>query len=120
MRLDHVNIRTARLDEMRAWYVAVLGLEEGWRPAFGFPGAWLYAGDAPIVHLVGVETTDRGGPTLQLEHFALSGDDLTAFRARLKAAGIAAEERPVPGTDLLQLHIADPDGNHIHIDFRTG
>lgn len=119
MKLDHVNVRTGRLDEMRKWYVDVLGMTDGWRPPFAFPGAWLYAGDDPIVHLVGVESTpDADEDDIRLEHFALQGDDLEALRARIKAAGIECREARVPGTNLLQLNVYDPDGNHIHIDFR--
>jgi catechol 2,3-dioxygenase-like lactoylglutathione lyase family enzyme len=121
MKLDHVNVRTGRLDEMRKWYVDVLGMTDGWRPPFPFPGAWLYAGDDPIVHLVGVDSTpDAHEDDIRLEHFALRGDDLEALRTRIKSANLDCREVRVPGTDLLQLNIYDPDGNHIHIDFRTG
>ena len=51
LALDHVNIRTRRLSVLRAFYTDVLGLKDGPRPPFGHPGAWLYAGDHPIVHL---------------------------------------------------------------------
>jgi catechol 2,3-dioxygenase-like lactoylglutathione lyase family enzyme len=121
MKLDHVNIRTANLREMRDWYVRVLCLKEGWRPAFPFPGAWLYDGDDPIVHLVGVERAPGANAgDLRLEHFALQGDDLEAMRARLQAESVSSREARVPGTDLLQINIHDPDGNHIHVDFRVG
>ena len=39
--LDHVNIRTGNLAEMRRFYRDVLGLEDGERPSFRFDGAWL-------------------------------------------------------------------------------
>ena len=42
-RLDHVNLRTANLDVMVAWYGRILGMHPGPRPGFSFPGAWLYA-----------------------------------------------------------------------------
>ena len=120
-RLDHVNIRTADPERLAEWYGRVLGLERGWRPPFDFPGAWLYAGDHPVIHLVGVaETPGAAADAVRIEHFALSGDDLAGFRARLAEAGIEGRERPVPGTDILQFHLRDPDGNHLHIDFRTG
>ncbi|MEM9735671.1 MAG: VOC family protein [Pseudomonadota bacterium] len=120
MRLDHVNIRTARLDEMRRWYVDVLGLAEGWRPPFAFPGAWLYAGEDAVVHLIGVEAEPGADPSdLKLEHFALAGNDLEAFRARLAAHEVPVREVRVPGSDILQLNIHDPDGTHIHVDFRV-
>ncbi len=121
MKLDHVNIRTARLDAMRAWYVEALGLEDGWRPPFPFPGAWLYTGKDAVVHLVGVDA-QPGAPEagLRLEHFAMSNDgDIDAFRARLAKADVAVEDAHVPGTNIVQLNVRDPDGNHIHIDFRV-
>ncbi|MEM9371754.1 MAG: VOC family protein [Pseudomonadota bacterium] len=120
MKLDHVNIRTNRLDEMIRWYVDVMGLIEGWRPPFPFPGAWLYAGQDAIVHLIGVAAEPESDLSdLKLEHFAVKGDDLGATRARFLASGIRFEERAVPGTSLLQLNIWDPDGNHVHVDFDT-
>ncbi|MEM0924225.1 MAG: VOC family protein [Pseudomonadota bacterium] len=120
LRFDHVNLRTNRLAEMRDWYVDVLGLSEGWRPDFAFDGAWLYAGDLAIVHLIEVAAEPGADPSdLKLEHFALAGEDLAGFRTRLAAKGVSAQERRVPGTDILQLNINDPDGNHIHVDFRV-
>ena len=53
-RLDHVNVRTANLDAMIEWYGDMLGMKTGPRPDFSFPGAWLYAGDDPVIHLVGL------------------------------------------------------------------
>jgi catechol 2,3-dioxygenase-like lactoylglutathione lyase family enzyme len=121
MKLDHVNIRTASLEVMRNWYVRVLGMVDGWRPPFSFPGAWLYSGDTPIVHLVGVERAPGAKEAeLRLEHFALQGDDLQALRARLETEDVPYREARVPGTDLLQINVHDPDGNHIHIDFHSG
>ncbi|MEM7176955.1 MAG: VOC family protein [Pseudomonadota bacterium] len=118
LKFDHVNVRTANLNAMRTWYAEVLGLSQGWRPDFAFPGAWMYAGDEALVHLVGVEAEPGSDPgDLKLEHFAFRGDDLAGMRARLEAHGVAVKEFPVPGTRILQLNIHDPDGNHIHVDF---
>ena len=60
LALDHVNIRTARLAELRRFYVEGLGLTDGARPPFRFPGAWLYCGDQAAVHLVGVAAAPAG------------------------------------------------------------
>lgn len=120
MRFDHVNIRTANLDAMKAWYINVLGMADGWRPPFRFPGAWLYIGDQALVHLVAVEQEPGSNPDdLKLEHFAFAADDLDAMRARLVAHDVTSVDRRVPDTDILQLNIHDPDGNHIHVDFRV-
>jgi catechol 2,3-dioxygenase-like lactoylglutathione lyase family enzyme len=114
---DHVNIRTARLGEMIAWYGEVLGLVPGDRPPFGFPGAWLYLGDAPLVHLVGTPGPMAAGENLTLEHFAFRATGMAAFRAKLDGLGIRHEVTPVPGFPVVQINLFDPDGNHIHVDF---
>lgn len=41
--LDHFNIRTRNLAETVRFYEDVLGLENGARPNFAFPGAWMYS-----------------------------------------------------------------------------
>ena len=115
-RLDHANLRTTRLDEMVAWYRDVLGFEAGWRPDFGFPGAWLYRHGAALVHLVGAEDVNDNS-NLTLEHVAFSAVGKESFRDRLEAAGVRYEEVAVPGTEIVQFNIWDPDGNHLHIDF---
>ena len=118
-RLDHVNIVTTRLSEMVTWYEEVLGLKLGARPDFPFPGAWLYAGDDAVVHLVGHEGTPNVGSEvkLKLEHFALSATGLSAFEEKLSSSQIKYRKTDVPGARMVQIHVADPDGNHIHIDF---
>ena len=65
-RLDHVNVRTANLDAMIDWYGAMLGMTTGPRPDFPFPGAWLYIGNDPVIHLVGVETQPPAADNLAL------------------------------------------------------
>ena len=116
--LDHINIRTARLDEMVAWYEARLGLTRGSRPDFGFPGAWLYAGDRALVHLVGVDREPASdGSDLKLEHGAFRAAGYSDFVASLRAAGEAFHVADVPGMDIVQVNVWDPDGNHLHLDF---
>ncbi len=121
VRLDHVNVTTNQLEEMVAWYAEVLGLTSGPRPAFPFPGAWLYAGEHAVVHLVGHDKEPGSGSeaALKLEHFAFSATDMDAFETSLNNRGQTFEKIGVPGTNLTQFHIADPDGNHIHIDFEA-
>ncbi|MFZ5964307.1 VOC family protein [Thalassococcus sp. BH17M4-6] len=117
-RLDHINIRTAQLDRMIAWYSEVLDLTPGRRPDFGFPGAWLYAGDHALVHLVGVDSppTDPG-TDLKLEHGAFSATGFAGFKARLEARGERMRVAKLPGFPVVQVNVWDPDGNHLHVDF---
>lgn len=114
--MDHVNIRTANLDDMVRWYQDILGMPAGPRPDFPFPGAWLYVGDQAFVHLVGVETQPQAGGEITLEHFAFRAKGMAEFLQRLEAAGVAHSVDPVPGFPVVQVNLHDPDGNHIHVD----
>ena len=118
--LDHVNVRTTQVDAMADWYERILGMRRGRRPDFPFPGAWLYAGDHAAVHLVGIDGPPAAGSetALKLEHFAFSATGRAAFESRLNELGEAYRISKVPGFGLTQINIWDPDGNHIHIDFK--
>ena len=114
--LDHVNVRTGNLHDMTDFYTEVLGLASGPRPPFPFPGAWLYCGDTPALHLVGIEDTLQ--PTgLQIEHFAFSATGLDEFTERLRRHQVEYHCSDIPETSITQVHLRDCDGNHLHIDF---
>ncbi|MCB1806213.1 MAG: VOC family protein [Candidatus Competibacteraceae bacterium] len=113
---DHVNLRTTQLEAMTAFYCDVLGLRNGPRPPFPFPGAWLYLGEQPVVHLVGIqENLSTRDPSL--EHFAFSAEDMATLVARLEQHQVTYEVSVVPGWNIHQVNVYDPDGNHLHIDF---
>jgi catechol 2,3-dioxygenase-like lactoylglutathione lyase family enzyme len=118
--LNHVNIRTGKLAEMQAFYTDVLGLVSGPRPGFSFGGAWMYCEGLPVVHLVQVEVTPSApGANLRLEHFAFAAEDMPGFLEHLGKLGIPYTTSDPPGFPIRQVHIYDPDGNHIHVDFET-
>jgi catechol 2,3-dioxygenase-like lactoylglutathione lyase family enzyme len=117
--LDHVNIRTAGLEVMCAFYCDVLGLVRGPRPPFSFGGAWLYCAGRPVVHLVEVATPPAPpeGAALALSHFAFSATGMADLVARLRAAAISHRLNVVPGYGTNQVAMRDPDGNDLHVDF---
>ena len=117
--LDHVNIQTTQLDEMVNWYTDILNLVSGPRPAFPFPGAWLYAGDTVMVHLTARSDAPAVGSEvdLKLEHFAFRASGAAAFEARLKKAGLKYRRVEIAQINTAAFNVWDPDGNHIHVDF---
>jgi catechol 2,3-dioxygenase-like lactoylglutathione lyase family enzyme len=115
--LDHVNVRTSDVEGMAAWYTRVLGMERGKRPDFSFPGAWMYSNGHPSVHLVGMPSKPKGTDDPTLEHFAFAATGLQSFVERLKRDEVRYDVGVVPGIDIVQINVWDPDGNHIHIDF---
>lgn len=117
--LDHVNIRIGadQLKPVRDFYVDLLGLEEGERPPFPFPGHWLYLGGQPVIHLAGREGLDVGTDTGGIDHIAFNADDLAGMRRRLDEQGVAYDERTVPLLGLHQLFITDPAGVKVELNF---
>ncbi len=114
--LDHFTLVTADLDASRRFYVEALGLREGDRPPFAFPGAWLYCGATPVVHLI----ADRGAgaaPTGPLDHVAFRASGLAEMVARLNTRGVGYALRTVPGLGLRQVFVHDPDGVKVEINF---
>ena len=115
-RLDHVNLRTARLETMTRFYADVLDLRPGERPPFPFPGAWLYCDGLPVVHLIGVQTAARAEDPA-IEHFAFSAAGLADFLQHLRSMRVPYRIGTIPGFGTIQVNIHDPDGNRIHVDF---
>jgi catechol 2,3-dioxygenase-like lactoylglutathione lyase family enzyme len=118
--IDHINV-TVPPDEVKAlrdFYVQVLGLTEGPRPPFTFPGYWLYSGGNAVLHLVG-RTGSGPGPlsTGKFNHVSFRTSGLPAAREKLKAHGIKWGESGVPGYDLYQIFFLDPAGVKIELTF---
>lgn len=118
-RLDHVNILTSNLQDMITWYGDILDLHPGHRPPFSTAGAWLYANGIPCVHLVDVSSQPQTTEP-KIEHFAFAATGMPDFLSKLDDRGITYSIDQVPEMPLLQVNIADCDGNHIHVDFASG
>jgi catechol 2,3-dioxygenase-like lactoylglutathione lyase family enzyme len=102
------------------FYTRVLRLEVGARPEIPAPGAWLYAGGQPIVHLYA--HLAHAAPvhelaTGPLDHISFRARGLTERRAHLASHGIAFTEAPIPGWDIHQLFVHDPHGLKIEMTF---
>lgn len=118
--LNHYNIRAGQplIGRVRDFYVDVIGLHEGWRPPFDFPGHWLYAGDAAVVHLVETSAEQITAPPAgTLDHVAFTCTDVDAFEAKLNSLGIEYRKAAVPGAPLKQLFVKDPAGNGVELNF---
>lgn len=129
--LDHYAIRTLKLSATRDFYVGALGMEDGERPDFPFPGHWLYLGGQALVHLIGIDPDDTSGLERHLreidretlvgsgavDHLAFRGSGAGEQMARLKARGIAYRENRVPGMDLFQIFIEDPNDITVELNF---
>ena len=113
--MNHFTVLTDDLERTLKFY-DVLGLAPGPRPPFDFPGAWLYAGGRPILHVIaGRELpAQRAGV---LDHMAFSAKDLKSVRSRLDAMGVAYDLRHLQGSKAWQLFCFDPSGAKVELDF---
>ncbi len=114
--LDHVNLRTARLEEMRRFYSEILGLEDGQRPDFGFDGAWLYLGDKACVHLVPADKAPAARDP-GIEHFAFRSLGAADMIRKLQRNEVGFNVLPRRQLGVLQINLWDPDGNHIELAY---
>lgn len=114
--LDHVTVRTANLEAMTRFYKDVLGLYVGLRPPFAFNGAWLYCGDKAAIHLVETDVQPDGAEP-RIEHFAFRAEGLADFVANLQHHNVSYRSATVPDIGLRQIHMYDPDGNHLEVTF---
>ena len=130
--LDHCAIRTTKLKETRDFFVDILGLEDGERPDFPFPGAWLYTDSTAVIHLIGVDPDDPSGlqryvggeistEALQgsgaFDHIAFRANDPSVLTERLKQADYEYRERQVPNMNLFQIFVEDPNGITIELNY---
>jgi catechol 2,3-dioxygenase-like lactoylglutathione lyase family enzyme len=116
--LDHATILTHDLDGTRDFFVGAIGLEVGYRPPFGVPGHWLYAGGGPILHLAPL-SEDRPAAGA-IDHFSFATDDLPAALERLEGVGVDYVCQPLPDGKGSQAFCRDPNGVLIEITCRAG
>jgi catechol 2,3-dioxygenase-like lactoylglutathione lyase family enzyme len=134
-KLGHYSIRTTDLEASRNFYSEVLGLKEGFRPPFKFPGIWFYRGgdeaDFGVVHIIGIDPDAPAGLTEYLgdkpaaglvgggaiDHVAFLAQGLGPMRQKLRLRGEAFTERTVPSLGLHQVFITDPSGVTIELNY---
>jgi catechol 2,3-dioxygenase-like lactoylglutathione lyase family enzyme len=114
--LDHYNVCTSDLERARRFYREVMGLRDGERPPFGRPGAWMYLGEQPILHLSTARVPD---PTKReaFDHVAFRARGLADIRATLDRIGVRHQSFTVPDRNLVQVFFRDPDGAEIELIF---
>ena len=117
--LDHYNLDTSKPEETVAFYEDVFGLvnDPSRRPDFGFPGAWLFTGDDPIIHLNFIDE-DRTGPTGAFNHIAFEAEGFLDFCSRLDEREISYRTNELAEIDLLQIFLKDPNNIRLEINIR--
>jgi len=114
--MNHFNILTDDVDATVGFYRDAVGLEPGPRPDLGFPGAWMYAGGRPILHISGGRAKDQLKPGV-IDHMAFSATGLADTLARLDRLGIHYAHRRQAGAGTWQVFFFDPNGARVELDF---
>ncbi len=119
--LDHFNIRTRKLADTVRFYEEILGLKQGDRPNFAFPGAWMYSEGKPVVHLVDISLTDepQKPDSGVVHHVAFVSRGFAAMQQHLQSRGVAFDSRQVPGGELWQIFVNDPNGVMIELNYEA-
>jgi catechol-2,3-dioxygenase len=123
LAFNHFNLRADKqlTAALREFYIEFMGLYEGWRPSFDFPGHWLYLGEQPILHLVEDNTMFHATESDRkiLDHVAFMCEGLSAFERALDSRRIQYRRSTVPGTRQVQLILSDPAGNGVELIFSS-
>jgi catechol 2,3-dioxygenase-like lactoylglutathione lyase family enzyme len=119
--LDHFNIRTRRLGETVKFYEDILGLQNGDRPNFSFPGAWLYSEGRAVVHLVDISPGDepQKPDSGVVHHVAFASRGFKSMQQRLQSKGVPFDVRQVPGGEVWQIFVHDPNGVMLELNYEA-
>lgn len=108
--LDHITLRTDALEDTRDFLIDLLDLSVGYRPNFGFPGYWLYAGERPLVHLIPGPggRVERHAETI--DHAGFRVADVEPMRARLAQRGLPYSQQSIAELGEDRLFTLTPTG----------
>lgn len=122
--IDHVNLEVPaeHLDVVSHFYTEAVGLTEGNRPEFPFPGRWLYADGVSnaILHLASYDDKDQAPlnqGTGRFNHVCFAMQGLSARREQLERSGIEFRESNRPNAMVVQLFLTDPIGLMVELNF---
>jgi len=114
--MNHFTILTDDVQRTVDFYARFLGLANGSRPDLGFPGAWLYAADVAVLHVVGGKSRDQLR-TGVIDHMAFTAEGLADTLATLVTHNVEHTCRRQVGTGFWQVFFFDPNGARVELDF---
>ena len=120
--LDHYNVSTRRLGDTVRFYEDILGLTNGPRPPFDFPGAWLYSEGHPVLHLNDISPTDKQQPADSgvIDHIAFGSRGFEAMQRHLAQKGVQFRVNVVPNSSRRQIFLTDPNNVLIELNYDVG
>ena len=120
LSINHIQL-VAEKDlvlKLRDFYCNVVGLTEGFRPAFERFGFWLYIEDKDVLHLITPKEGDERSPQKSsFDHVAFKTDHYQDVLKKLKSLNISYDEKHIPGMTAHQIFLRDPAGNRVELNF---
>ena len=107
------------MEQLKAFYVDVVGLQLGNRPQLTSFGYWLYAGQKDVLHLSEAKPEENRQikmPTT-FDHVAFTASDYAGTLARLEQLGVKYRLREISDAGQRQIFFSDPAGNGIELNF---
>ena len=119
--LDHYNVSTRNLKDTVKFYEDVLLFENGPRPPFDFPGAWMYSAGHPVLHLNDISATDKPqrADSGVIDHVAFGSRGFEAMKQHLKGQGVPFRINEVPNSTRRQIFLRDPNNVEIELNYDT-
>jgi catechol 2,3-dioxygenase-like lactoylglutathione lyase family enzyme len=120
LSINHIQLVAEKslVIKLRDFYCDVVGLAEGFRPAFERFGFWLYIGEKDVVHLITPKEGDERSPQKSsYDHVAFRAGNYLDVLQKIKSFNIPFEEKPIPGMTAHQIFLRDPAGNRVELNF---
>ena len=120
LSINHIQLVAEKdlVIQLKDFYSNVVGLTEGFRPAFERFGFWLYIGDKDVLHLITPKEGDeRSSQKSSFDHIAFKTDNYKDVLKKLASLHIPFEEKSIPGMTAHQIFLRDPAGNRVELNF---
>jgi len=120
LSINHIQLVAEKdlVIQLRNFYCDIVGLTEGFRPAFERFGFWLYIGDKDVLHLIAPKEDDKRSPQKSsFDHVAFKTSNYQGVLKKLQSLHIPFEEKPIPGSAGHQIFLRDPAGNRVELNF---
>ena len=119
--INHYNLRSGAemMEDLKTFYIEIVGLQLGTRPPFESNGYWLNAGQKDILHLSETKENDDNPASIKntFDHMAFTAEDKNKYIKILEKNEIKFYFRVVPEIGTEQIFFKDPAGNGIELIF---
>lgn len=119
--INHYNLRAEPeiIEDLKNFYIEIIGLNLGNRPSFKNGGYWLYAKSKDVLHLSFSKNdiVNQTNIVSTFDHMAFTAEDEGKYIALFQKKNIKYSIREIPEIGTKQIFLKDPVGNGIELIF---